>query len=113
MRFRQRADGSAEIETGGGEVVRLSARRFAELTEGVPIPVPSVGLGGECGRLYLDDEGEPSVVYSGRGRFKPSEVLFLAPGGLGSWVDVPEDCAETISKRLERGGARPEPGGKA
>jgi hypothetical protein len=40
-------------------------------------------------------------------------VLFLAPGGLGSWVDVPEDCAETISKRLERGGARPEPGGKA
>lgn len=111
MRFRQRADGSAEIETGGGKVVRLSARRFAELMEG--IPVPSAGWCGESGRLCFDDGGEPRVVYMGRGGFKPSVVRFFPAGGPGSWVDVPEDCAETISKRLERGGARPGPGGKA
>jgi hypothetical protein len=113
MRFRQNADNSAEIETGGGDVVRLSADEFAELVDGVPIPVPSVTLGAPCGVLRFDDEGAPRFEDVLASDQKPSMVLFLPPGGPGSWVDVPEDCAETISKRLERGGARPGPGGKA
>lgn len=113
MRFRQKADGSAEIETGGGKVVRLSARRFAELVDGVPVPVPSAGWCAPCGRIRFDEEGEPHLEDIRAIEPKPSAVRFFPAGGPGSWVDVPEDCAETISKRLERGGARPEPGGKA
>ncbi len=118
MRFRQNLDGEAEFELEDGSVLHVSA------LEGLRIPCPSTTIGPACGRLEVEiplggSDAEPRIV-SGYCKQpgpslggKPSITLFHPPGGIGSWIEVPEDQREALLERLSRIRAKTEPGGKA